>query len=137
MNKHVEKNNKYYEKSYNYFVNISKDLPFYIQKNLKKMPNNKGYKWRDVCFFGELPDENNNKTIIYEKKYDKTLIHIYHNKKHTIIEKSNDKKNEVEKNIEKKTEKKTDKKKNNNNDKKHYKKLKNQTKPKKLLQIKK
>ena len=45
------------------------------------------------CLFWRTSDENNNKTIIYEKKYDKTLIHIYHNKKHTIIEKSNDKKN--------------------------------------------
>ena len=30
-----------------------------MQKNLKEMPNNKGYLWRGVTFYGDMPEENN------------------------------------------------------------------------------
>ena len=44
-----------------------------MKKNLESMPNNKGYIWKDVIFYGALPDENNGHTIIFEKGLDKLL----------------------------------------------------------------
>ena len=80
--------NKQLDRSYNYFINTSAALPNYIIRNLKNLPNNKGYRWRDICFFGELPDENNNKTTIYEKKNNKLYIHLYNDGKYNVIEKN-------------------------------------------------
>ena len=74
MYRQNEKINKQIERSYQYYINASNTIPGYMLRNLKNMPNNKGYKWRDICFFGELPDENNNKTTIFEKQVNKLLI---------------------------------------------------------------
>ena len=80
LERQKEKEMKY---SYNYYNRVVDSLPEYINNNLKTMPNNKGYIWRGVYFFGFLPKENNKDvTILFEKKKDILIIHeidaIYH-----------------------------------------------------------
>jgi hypothetical protein len=57
------------EKLYFRLCDIVASLPDYISKNLKSMPNNKGYKFRGAVFYGELPAERNAPVIVFEKKF--------------------------------------------------------------------
>jgi len=66
-----------WERGYRHYCTAVNTLPHYMNKNLKDMPNNKGYVWKDVIFYGALPDENNGHTIIFEKGTDKLIIHQY------------------------------------------------------------
>lgn len=54
-------------RSANYFKKACSSLPEYIRRNLACMPNNKGYIWKGVCCFGELPTTDTT-TILFEKK---------------------------------------------------------------------
>lgn len=49
-------------------------MPPYMEKNLKEMPQNKGYVWRDVYFYGQLPRETGQPTIVFEKRGKNLLI---------------------------------------------------------------
>lgn len=42
-------------------------LPDYMRRNLREMPNNKGYIWRSVWFMGDLRAERNRPTMMFEK----------------------------------------------------------------------
>ena len=64
-------------RGYRHYCIAVNTLPQYMGRNLKDMPNNKGYIWKDVIFYGALPDENNGHTIIFEKGRDKLIIHQY------------------------------------------------------------
>ena len=46
-----------YKYGYKYFNSVIDTLPSYMARNLAEMPNNKGYIWRGVHFYGELPEE--------------------------------------------------------------------------------
>ena len=48
------------------FNKIIDSIPSFILDNLKNMPSNKGYIWRGVHCYGELPPESKN-IIIFEK----------------------------------------------------------------------
>ena len=90
------------KRSYNYFRNVCNNLPWYLQKNLNNMPNNKGYIYKDVHFYGELESENNNKITLFEKQKDKLLIHEWINKDYYLYEKKiNEKKKLILKKIKK------------------------------------
>ena len=65
------------EREYNRFLDISENLPDYISKNLKSMPNNKGYKFRGITFYGALPAEHG-ATVVFEKKPDGMIITEYY-----------------------------------------------------------
>lgn len=39
-------------------------LPDYIRTNLQKMPNNKGYIWKSIHYYGCMPAEKNNDLLI-------------------------------------------------------------------------
>ena len=58
-------NQKQYDYHYKYFVRQSAKVPNFVLDNLKRMPNNKGYIWRKIWFYGALPipkakDKNGN-----------------------------------------------------------------------------
>ena len=53
---------------YKYFTKVCESIPHYLLKNLKNMPNNKGYIWRGVYCYGDLPAEENRPTVLFEKK---------------------------------------------------------------------
>jgi hypothetical protein len=55
-------------------ADIVSQLPEYISRSLDNMPNNKGYRWRGIIFYGKQPDENNSTTVVFEKKPDGTII---------------------------------------------------------------
>ena len=44
--------NKQYDYHYRYFVRNSAKVPDFIMRNLQNMPNNKGYIWRSIWFYG-------------------------------------------------------------------------------------
>ena len=62
------------DKSYSYFVKNSNSIPEYIKNNLKNMPGNKGYFWKGIAFYGELPREIGSNTTLFEKKHGGLLV---------------------------------------------------------------
>lgn len=48
-------------------------IPPYMKRNLKEMPNNKGYIFKGVHCYGELPKEKNSNHIMFEKCYNDLL----------------------------------------------------------------
>lgn len=70
--KFLEKDLRYH---YNLFERKSKSLPTYIKRNLKHMPNNKGYIWKGVWFFGAKPEKPGDDTMsMYEICGKKTYV---------------------------------------------------------------
>ena len=61
-------------RAYHRYMKISSMFPDYLRKNLKNMPNNKGYIWRDMWFMGELPEEPGRPTVMFERKNRDLLI---------------------------------------------------------------
>jgi hypothetical protein len=62
-------------------------IPDYIKENLKTMPNNKGYIWKGIQCFGELPPENDT-IILFEKLRGNIMkIHEITRKQYLIYEK--------------------------------------------------
>ena len=66
-----------WDRGYRHYCMADRTLPAYMERNLTDMPNNKGYLWKDVTFYGKKPDEKNGQTIIFEKGIDKLIIHQY------------------------------------------------------------
>jgi hypothetical protein len=62
------------ERGYKYYLKVVNSFPDYMKKNLQKMPNNKGYFWRDVAFYGDLPYNENENTVLFEKKRGGLLV---------------------------------------------------------------
>jgi uncharacterized protein (UPF0335 family) len=60
--------NKNMNRSYRYYLKVMRTVPEFITRNLKKMPNNKGYLWRGVSLFGKLPYRNNCPLVLFENK---------------------------------------------------------------------
>ena len=63
--------------AYKHFGRSEDSLPEYISRNLKNMPNNKGYIWKSVCYYGHKPANENEPTFLFEKKYGTLYIHEY------------------------------------------------------------
>ncbi len=76
-----------FEKKY---FSILQTVPDYIIKNTKSMPNNIGYIWRDVRFYGCLPVESN-KDILFQKIDGELYIHEITKSFHKIYKKENKK----------------------------------------------
>lgn len=63
-------------------------LPDYIRKNLETMPNNKGYIWKGIWYFGQqlTPRHDLNTTIMFERMHNEFRIHeIVKNRYHRIF----------------------------------------------------
>jgi len=76
-------------REFNWIMRIKNSLPSYIKENLKKMPNNKGYLWKGIYFFGHLPgDESLRMKTVFEKHYEKLYIHEINHDSYKIYEKS-------------------------------------------------
>ena len=78
--KYVHIKNKFtpnYDNEYKYFQKINDSVPDYIRYNLKGMPNNKGYIWKNSWLFGELPSEKNSPIVLFEKYKNVMYIHEY------------------------------------------------------------
>ena len=67
-----DRENRYLDKdckrSYNHFVKACNTIPEYMINNLKEMPENKGYFWKNVACFGELPAERGKPVTLGERQ---------------------------------------------------------------------
>lgn len=66
QNRRNEFSANYLQRETDRFFKNASTVPDYILDNLKDMPNNKGYIWRDIVFFGKKPAESND-VILFEK----------------------------------------------------------------------
>lgn len=79
------------KKEWEWLCKQDERLPDYIRTNLQKMPNNKGYIFKGIWYFGFLPAESKDLLIMFERPMggDKQLIHeICKNKYHKIYHKN-------------------------------------------------
>jgi len=78
----------YMDKEEKRYFKICDSIPPYILRNLKEMPNNKGYIFKGLWCCGELPAEENGNLIMFEKCYNDVMkIHEIDDKFHYIYEK--------------------------------------------------
>ena len=73
--------------AYKYFNKVCDTLPEYIQINLSDMPNNKGYIWRGVHFYGELPETSDPRVMFEKKRGGVLVIHEYTEREYKRYEK--------------------------------------------------
>jgi hypothetical protein len=91
------------DNGYKYYRRVVDSVPKYILDNLKTMPHNKGYIWKDVWFFGDLESDNNHEviTMFQPNGIRNTLIHSITRYAYTIHQKVNNTKQLVWKKIRK------------------------------------
>ena len=79
---------KDYKRSYNHFVKACNSMPEYMINNLKEMPENKGYFWKNVACFGELPVERGKPLTLFERQRGGVLnIHEWTEKDYNLFAK--------------------------------------------------
>ena len=84
---------KEYQKAYNHFTKADKSMPEYMIKNLKNMPNNKGYIWKSIWYFGHKKPEKGSKSYtLFERQkgnifaiieFNSEYYRIYHKKQNS------------------------------------------------------
>ena len=81
VNKKSDREDRYLqkdiEKSYSHYLKACNSIPDYILNNLKEMPQNKGYFWKNVACFGELPAEKNKPLTLFERQKGGGLLIIH------------------------------------------------------------
>ena len=82
--KQKERDVKY---AYKYYNKVVDTLPSYIKNNLTDIPNNKGYIWRGVHFYGELPEESGPRVMFEKQRGGLLIIHEYNHNEYRIYEK--------------------------------------------------
>lgn len=93
-----ENRQKKYEmqKAYERYCNI--EIPSYILENLKTMPNNKGYIWKNVYCYGALPPTRTrgvlDPIVLFEKQREVMFIHEISKTEHHIFKKVGQQKRE-------------------------------------------
>jgi hypothetical protein len=93
----INRSNKWLEKdmqkAYDIFCKNNDSIPEYILKNLEKMPSNKGYIWKNIWCFGNLPPEENKPVIMFDNKGGGvTMIHECFDDATYVYQKSGNKK---------------------------------------------
>lgn len=89
-------------KETNKFFDNNDKIPDYMKQNLKEMPSNKGYIWKNILCFGELRKESDN-LILFEKCRNNILkIHEISYERHLIYEKNGKNQKELISNTERK-----------------------------------
>jgi hypothetical protein len=71
-----------------YYNSIDRKLPKYMRRNLKEMPNNKGYIHNDVRYYGETPSKPKDSIVLFEKKKNELIIHEWNHKYYMVHSKS-------------------------------------------------
>ena len=81
---------KDFDYSYRYYIKTMSKLPNHISENLRDMPNNKGYIFKNIHFYGEKNKDNSGLLTLFEKKYeekDVLIIHEWSNTEYKIYKK--------------------------------------------------
>ena len=95
MNNH-DYSEKDVEKEFSKFNKFYNSVPNYIIRNLKDMPNNKGYIWKGIWCLGELKPEKKEPNVIFEKLQESNILRIYEiDDKHTYIYEKIDKNKKI------------------------------------------
>lgn len=72
---------------YKYFNKVIDTLPSYMTKNLADMPNNKGYIWRGIHFYGDLPEQSGPRVMFEKQRGGILVIHEYTDSEYKRYEK--------------------------------------------------
>ncbi len=72
---------------YNKYLKAVDTLPDYMKENLKTMPNNKGYRWRGVGFYGHQKPIKDEPLILFEKQRGVLKIWKFYPDRHEIYKK--------------------------------------------------
>lgn len=72
------------DRAYNYMEKMTGNMPDYMKKNLIRLPNNKGYIWRGIHFYGHRPAQGSTTTL-----FEKNLIHTWGHDGYTVTKKVN------------------------------------------------
>lgn len=78
---------KDYKYGLKYFNKICDQLPDYMKKSLSEMPNNKGYIWRGIYFYGDLPQQPGPHVMFEKQRGGVLVIHEYINNEYRKYEK--------------------------------------------------
>jgi len=81
---------------YRKYLRAVETLPDYMKDNLKTMPNNKGYRWRGVGFYGLQKPIKDEPLILFEKRRGVLKICKYYKDRAEIYEKKDGTTNLVE-----------------------------------------
>lgn len=73
------------ERSYERFRDM--EFPRWITDQLRFMPNNKGYIWKDIWVFGQLPPDDGPCVMYENQRSGTTIIHEIYADEHVIYEK--------------------------------------------------
>lgn len=69
-------------RQFQFVCKVTEDMPEYMKTNLKNMPNNKGYIWKGIQYFGHLSapvGSNPDQWTLFEKRPGgEMLIHHIH-----------------------------------------------------------
>jgi hypothetical protein len=90
---HFQQNSDRYQENrmnrdFNWLLKMDSFMPPYMKTNLEKMPNNKGYIWKGIHYYGKCPSEHpHDVTVLFEKNNQKMLIHEYSSHFYRIFEK--------------------------------------------------
>lgn len=76
------------KREWNWLCRMDSFVPSYMRENLAKMPNNKGYIWKGIYYFGDLPPEHPmDVTTMFEKQNQILFIHEWTPEYYKIFEK--------------------------------------------------
>ena len=90
------------KKDYERFVSKCDTLPDYMKRKLKDMPNNKGYIFRGIWFFGQRHAEPGKPTIMFERRGKDLIIHEYDQYDYKMYEKHGEQKQVLVKTVPRK-----------------------------------
>ncbi len=73
-----DRKNRYQKKnidrSYRHFLKACNSIPPYMRRNLAEMPNNKGYCWKSVACYGDLPAEIGQPQVLFDRRKGNIMI---------------------------------------------------------------
>lgn len=84
------------KREWNWLCRMDGFVPSYMRENLAKMPNNKGYIWKGIYYFGDLPPEHPmDVTTMFEKQNQILFIHEWTPEYYKIFEKGDKQKPKI------------------------------------------
>lgn len=88
-----DKRDKRYQmkKAFYHFKRTDCRFPDYLRKKLKKMPNNRGYIYNSIRYYGKLPENEYEPILLFERQRNGTLLtHEYTNDEYIVHSKPKD-----------------------------------------------
>jgi hypothetical protein len=77
----------FYNSTMKHFEKANESLPDYIQRDLKNMPNNEGYIWKSVYFYGLKNASNTGLTKMTDNRKGYKIIHVWSKNQYKVYEK--------------------------------------------------